>query len=59
MLCEIMMYGSPQTLKRDNKFSNFKMKLKKTDICFIYVVYDWHHAGRTERHKGPDLARGP
>ena len=53
MLCEIMMYGSPQTLKKDNKFSNFKMKLKKTDICFIYVVYDWHHADRTERRKGP------
>ena len=58
MLCEIMMYRSPQTLKKKNEFSNFKMKVKKTDACFIYVVYDWHNAGRTERRRGPDPARG-
>ena len=59
MLCEIMVHRSPKTLKNNNEFSNFKPKVKKTDACVIYYVVDWHHAGRTERRKGPDAARGP
>ena len=59
MSCESMMNRSSKTLKKNNKFSNFRIKMKKTDACFIYVVYDWHHAGRTEERKGPDPASGP
>ena len=58
MLSEIMVHRSPQTLKNNNKFSNFKLEVKKKLACLIYYAVDWHHAGRTERLKGPDAARG-
>ena len=39
MLCEIMMHGSPQALKKNNKFSNFKMKLKKDRFSVLFMLF--------------------
>ena len=41
------------------KFSNFKIKVKKTDASVIYVPYAWHHAGGKEMRKGLAVSRGP
>ena len=58
MLCEIMVYRSPQTVKNSNKFSNFKLEVKTTDACLMYYVVDWHHTCRTEMCKGLNAAVG-
>ena len=63
ILREIVVYRPPQALKNNNKFSNFNIKMNKDRCSFdlvksgIYVVHDWHHAGRTERRKGPQFAQ--
>ena len=41
------MYRSPQTLKKNNKFSNFKMKVKKDMlVLFMLVIIGITRAGQ-------------